>query len=101
MSTFLSAFFAGPLRLIEFDSLVATPLYTLFQPHEHTCPDGLRTGIAAPDTTRKGSYRKQCEGSDDQQESEQRKILWPEGQPEDMKLSRGQVEQNQLPAIPV
>ena len=73
----------------------------LLGPHEDAGPHRLRAGIAAPHATGEDRHGEQAEGGDHQQPGEQREVLRPEGDGEDVELARGQVEPDGLLAVPV
>src|SRR5690606_20709065 len=80
---------------------VALALGDPLGPHEDPGPDGLRAGVAAPDTTREGGDEEQAEGADDQQKGQQEEVLRLEGCAEDVELAGRQVPQDCLAAIDV
>ena len=86
-------------RLVQRDALMALAFGDLFGPHEDRRPDGLRTGVAAPYPPQQIGDEEQGEGGDGQRPHQQHEVLWPQGQPEDVELALGQIEQNGLMAV--
>ncbi len=89
-----------PRRLVQLHLLGTPPLDPALHPQEHLRPNGLGTGVAAPQASRQGSEEEQRQGRDDEQQRQVEEVLGPEGQPEYVELARGQIEQHGLTAFP-
>src|SRR5690606_31447886 len=86
-------------RRVELDTRVALAFGDALGPHENPGPHGLRTGITAPDAPGEGGDEEQAEGADDQQEGQQKEVLWLKGGTEDMELACGQIPQHRLATV--
>ena len=86
---------------IKFDTGVAFAFGHPFSPHENPCPDGLRAGVTAPDTTSKDGDEKKPKRANNQNEGEKKEILWLEGRAKHMELPCWKIEQHSLTLAPL
>ena len=83
-------------RAIEPHALVAVALDQALDQHEQVGPDGLRTGVAAPDPAEQRRGEEQAEGGEDQEAGDEVDFLRPDDDVEEPAAPPVEVDQDRL-----
>ena len=86
----------GPFGIVEPHTGVAVAFNPAFHKDEQVSPDGLRTGIAAPNASQRRGEQKQPKARHDQQTRDEVKFVGPNLDPEKVKAAVGQINQHRL-----
>ena len=81
---------------IEAHARVPVAFEQPLDPHEQVRPDRLRTGVSTPDPAEQAGYQKQQDRGHDQQHGQERDVLRPQLQPEQVELAAAEIEQHIL-----